>query len=205
MIKPYIPRGFSSNCYLIVDKKVALVDTGLEPDIEYMIRAAGGKLDYIINTHCHFDHIGMNRKLQEKFGAEIMMHEEDAKSIGNAAEDATAVTFFTKDLSAIKFGIGKKLKDGDVITLGKLKLKVIHTPGHTRGSICLLADDALFSGDTVFSNGRGRTDLYGGSESEIESSIKRLSKLKIEAVYPGHGEIVEKSGAKIIKTLMGHP
>jgi glyoxylase-like metal-dependent hydrolase (beta-lactamase superfamily II) len=96
--------------------------------------------------------------------------------------------------------VEKKLKEGDEI----FGFKVLHTPGHTKGSICLLdaKDKILISGDTIFADGVGRTDLPGGSEEDMEKSLEKLSSLKIEKILPGHGEPVLKNGEKAIKNII---
>ena len=93
----------------------------------------------------------------------------------------------------IKFKVDKFLKDGEEIKIGEISLEIIHTPGHTKGSICLFRDGLIFTGDTIFKDGYGRTDLAGGSQKDLENSLKKLSKIlkpKMK-IYPGHGEIFE--------------
>ncbi|MGQ9468933.1 MAG: MBL fold metallo-hydrolase [Nitrososphaerales archaeon] len=121
------------------------------------------KIIYIINTHAHFDHIMANRDLASKTKAKIIMHEK-SKAM--------------KDLS---------VKDNDIIEIGKLKMRVIHTPGHTPESICLLIDKKLITGDTLFVGGCGRTDLPGGNPEELYNSLLKLMDLDDEVkIYPGH-------------------
>ncbi|MBU4246176.1 MAG: MBL fold metallo-hydrolase, partial [Nanoarchaeota archaeon] len=97
-----------------------------------------------------------------------------------------------------------KLDDGDLIKSGDLKLKVIHTPGHTKGSICLYDEKnkILFSGDTVFAGSFGRVDFPGSSSREMKQTLEKLSKLEIDKILPGHGEIVWGSGNEVIKRLL---
>ncbi len=132
-------------------------------------------LEYIILTHYHFDHVLGVPKLKEITKAKIMIHE--------------------MDVNFLNFKPDKSLKDNEILNLGDYKLKVIHTPGHTPGSICLYEQKSkiLFSGDTVFAYGNiGRTDLPGGSIEELRESIKKLSKINVKILYPGHGEIAYK-------------
>lgn len=171
-IKRLIVGALETNCYLLVSEgEVAIVDPGGEAGkILEEIKKTKAELKYIINTHCHFDHTLANKELKQKTGAEILIHEAE------------------KDF--INFEVDRFLKEGDEIKIGSSILKVIHTPGHTAGSISLLAEDFVLVGDLLFKDGHGRTDLPGGSEVEIENSLKKLAKLaKPETIiYPGHGE-----------------
>ncbi len=147
-----------ANCYLLVDDgELAVVDPGDEArKIIDAIEKTGAKTKFIVNTHCHFDHIGANDEIAEKFGVRVL-HD---------------------------------LKEGDVLTVGDSKLKVVKTPGHTQDSVCLLGDDFVISGDTLFENGIGRMDLPGGSSVKMALSLKKLDELIPDGamVYPGHGE-----------------
>ena len=129
------------------------------------------KIRYIVNTHGHPDHIFANEDIRKETGAKILIHEAE------------------KDF--IRFRADKFLKDGDEIKIGESVLKILHTPGHTRGGICLLGENSIFTGDTLFKDGYGRTDLPGGSEKELERSLEKLEKILKPGmtVYPGHGEI----------------
>jgi len=120
-------------------------------------------LVYIMNTHSHFDHVEGNKLLKNEFGCPIVSHQ--------LAEDQA-------DL---------KVKDGQVLEVGNLQVKVFHTPGHTPGGICLLIEDNLFTGDTLFMGHVGRTDFPGGNQQEMVDSIKKLMQLPDQTkVYPGH-------------------
>jgi len=179
-IKRLIVGALSTNCYLLVsESEVAIVDPGDEAGkILAEVKKTGAELKYIINTHYHFDHTLANKELKQKTGAEILIHEAE------------------KDF--INFEADRFLKEGEEIKIGNDILKVIHTPGHTAGSISLLGQDFVLVGDLLFKDGHGRTDLPGGSEVEIENSLKKLAKL-VEpetTIYPGHGGIFEYREAK---------
>ena len=139
----------------------------------------------IIITHSHFDHTGALKEVKDATGADIAIHAEDALRPG--AKDPMAATF------GISYSTppapNRLLKDGETIRAGALQLQVLHTPGHTPGSICLLGDGVVFTEDTLFCSGIGRTDLPGGSPEKILDSIR--NKLMVlpgnTTVYPGHG------------------
>lgn len=155
-------------------KETAVVDPGGNAGkILKEIESSGGKVKYIILTHSHWDHTFAVSKIKGETEAEILIHKAE------------------KDF--LKFEVGKFLADGDKIKIGDIILKVIHTPGHSKGSICLLGDNFMFSGDTLFKDGFGRTDLPGGSSENLQESLEKLSKILKPGmkIYPGHGEIFE--------------
>jgi hydroxyacylglutathione hydrolase len=160
-----------TNCYLLISGNEAVViDPGGDEDIILNeIKKHSVKLIYIINTHYHFDHTLANEDLRETTGVQVLIHEDE------------------KEFS--DFTVDKFLRDRDEIKFGKAKLKVIHTPGHTAGGICLLSDDVIFTGDTLFKDTYGRTDLDGGSADDMEKSLAMLGNIiKPDMhVYPGHG------------------
>lgn len=162
-----------TNCYLIIsNKEMAIIDPGDELEkILKEIQKTKAKVKYIILTHYHFDHTLAAEKLKEKTGAKILIHKGEK--------------------NFINFLVNQYLKDSDKIKIDQESLKIIHTPGHTKGSICLLGENLIFTGDTIFENGYGRTDLPGGSKKDLKNSLKKLKKLlgKETTVYPGHGEM----------------
>jgi glyoxylase-like metal-dependent hydrolase (beta-lactamase superfamily II) len=185
-------RGFDCNVFIFED---IIIDTGTGENREYIlnsIKEAGldvEDLSLIVNTHNHYDHIGGNRYLD----LEVAMHQDDALALEMGDDMATAASMFGQSLGKMK--VDKKLQEGDKIH----DFVVLHTPGHTAGGICLYDGETLISGDTVFADGGfGRTDL-GGNMDEMIDSLKRLSKLDVSYLLPGHGPSTD-NGAEHIKS-----
>jgi glyoxylase-like metal-dependent hydrolase (beta-lactamase superfamily II) len=185
-------RGFDCNVFIFED---IIIDTGTGENREYIlnsIKEAGldvEDLSLIVNTHNHYDHIGGNRYLD----LEVAMHQDDALALETGDDMATAASMFGQSLGKMK--VDKKLQEGDKIH----DFVVLHTPGHTAGGICLYDGETLISGDTVFADGGfGRTDL-GGNMDEMIDSLKRLSKLDVSYLLPGHGPSTD-NGAEHIKS-----
>ncbi len=179
-----------SNCYIIGDAgSAAVVDAGANAEaVLEALKSQSLHLEYIILTHAHIDHVLNADKLREATGAKIVIHEDDALLLGNPILNCSAMFGLNK-----VFGPADILvKDGDTICIGGVKPSFIHTPGHTPGSMCVLADRRLFSGDTLFRLGVGRIDLGAGNQTKLESSIRRLMELddSIE-VFPGHGPVTD--------------
>ncbi len=181
--------SLGANCYILwdeKDKEAIVIDPGGEGErIIEAIRKDSLKIKSIVDTHTHIDHIGSNDFLREKTKAPLLVHSADVFLLQNAELNLSALT--GEDRS---FGPPDRvLGEGDEIRVGGFSLRVLHTPGHTPGSVCLYGDDKLFSGDTLFAGGIGRTDLAGGSFGELQESIKdKILTLPDEvAVYPGHG------------------
>lgn len=185
---PYV-----ANAYLVEAERPVLVDVGIDPD--FVLNAIKGiidpdSLEYIILTHCHYDHTAGTAQLAEQTNASVVIHQRDADLLDD--NHATASSLFEVCSPNIKPDM--LLHGGEILDLGDLNLKVIHTPGHTSGGICLYGSKLLFSGDTIFSNGGiGRTDMPGGDSTALANSIKLLTTLDIDAIYPGHGEAVHKN------------
>jgi hydroxyacylglutathione hydrolase len=172
LIIEFLPVGpIMANCYIVGCKETheaSVIDPGDEAE-RILLKLAGLKLKvkYIINTHGHFDHVGANRKMKEATGADILIHALDAPMLGSLAQAAAAFGLKSENSPPPD----KTVDDGDIITFGKISLKVIHTPGHSPGGISLYTDGFLFVGDTLFQGSIGRTDLPGGNFNTLKSSI----------------------------------
>jgi glyoxylase-like metal-dependent hydrolase (beta-lactamase superfamily II) len=172
-----------TNCYVVncvETNETIIIDPGwdfsdeAQPIFDYINRE-GLKIKGIVNTHGHQDHINGDAVMQKKYAVPIYIHERDAYFLANLENhDATKVVL---------------LKDGDSITFGKVSLKVMHTPGHTMGSICLIDEKNMFSGDTLFAESIGRTDFAEGSPKDMQMSLQKITKLPDNLiVLPGHDE-----------------
>jgi len=179
-VKMFTVGMLATNCFLVADPKsgdALIIDPGLDRESEAKtiineITRNEFKIKYIVNTHGHPDHNGGNHTLKQHTKAPILIHEYDAHMLSNPPAD-------------------QKLRDGDLIEVGTIKLRVIHTPGHSKGSIILLGSDAVFSGDTLFAGSIGRYDLPDGSIEEIQNSLKNklMTLPDYIKLYPGHGPV----------------
>jgi len=181
----YPEVGFDCNTYLIADEILTVVDPGtsIEKLLRSMVRD-GFKIEdvkLIINTHSHPDHCAANQELKNLSKAKIAMHKAEAKHLEVSREMAK---YFALD--PLNFKIDFYLEDE--VKLGKTVFKVIHTPGHSPGSICLYEEKlkVLICGDLIFDKSVGRTDFPGGSSTQLKNSIENVSKLDVEFLLPGH-------------------
>jgi len=186
-----IPIGpisaFGTKCYLVINEKNNAVLVDAPDEAEYILNIARKNnctIKKILLTHGHCDHIGAAAQLQRMTDCEIYIHENDAKklsdSMGNLSE-------FFGLMTVERVSDFKSVKDGDKIILDELEFEVIHTPGHTSGSVCYTVEDTMFSGDTLFNLSIGRTDMPDGSMSTLSQSLKKLREInKNYIVYPGH-------------------
>ena len=185
--------SWMSNCYAIIGRDAdgaahaAIVDPSSPADkICEFLDSQSARLDMIVLTHGHFDHIRSLDELRERTGAPVYIHVEDAEMIGDSHKNAYSLflpgSFEAKNADKI-------MSDNDTLILGSDKLTVIHLPGHTNGSIGLLGDGFILTGDTLFDRGVGRSDLYGGNATRLYSSLAKLKKLDPSlTIYPGHGK-----------------
>ena len=191
IVKRFTVGPLGTNCYIVIcedSKEAMVIDPGIHEDeyetvLDRVIRDV--KVRYIVNTHGHFDHIMGNRVLKEKTGASIMIHRADRAML----TDPSLNLSWMLGLRIVSPPTDIFLEDGTTFAVGDYRFKVIHTPGHSRGSISILGDGIVFTGDTLFAGSIGRTDLPGSSFNDlIRSLLDRLMRLPDETkVYPGHG------------------
>lgn len=184
--------GDPTNCYIIADeeaKEAMVIDPGGQPEkIKEMLQILDVTVKYILLTHCHGDHIGAVLPIKKEFGGKVLIHRKESENLNNPS--VTLMPYI--GMEPIELEADSRIDDEDLIHIGDIELKVIHTPGHTAGGICLYSEKykMLFSGDTLFRGTWGRTDLPTGSMIDIMNSIeKKLIVLPEDTiVYPGHGK-----------------
>ena len=170
-----------TNCYFLQDEEsglMAIIDPGDDWErILHQVKKAEGEVKYILLTHGHYDHTTAVPDLVKALpGVQVYIHQADANGAGSQLFPLAAQV---KDLN--------NYDEGDTLSLGSLTIEVLHTPGHSKGSVTLKVGDVLFTGDTMFCGSCGRTDLRGGSYEEIMASLKRLGELEGDFhVCPGH-------------------
>ena len=183
-IKTLALGAYQTNCYLVWDENsptCVVIDPGYEPDtILNAVEDLGKKIAAIFLTHGHFDHVGAVRELVAETGCPVYLHEAD---LTMPIQMTAGPLYYTNTYA-----------EGDFVEAAGLSFKVLHTPGHTPGSVCLMCENALFSGDTLFWGSCGRTDFPGGSSSQMHASLKRLANLSGDYdVYPGHADATKLS------------
>jgi hydroxyacylglutathione hydrolase len=195
------PTAYDSSIYLI--NGTVLIDAGMSSDmvikqLEKYIKITDLKL--IILTHCHYDHIAAAAAIAEKSGAKVGVHEADLEGVND--EYLSVSVLFGERAPQVKPTI--IYKEGDKIDIGNGEyLEVIHTPGHSRGSICLYepVSKSLFSGDTVFPGGSfGRMDFEGSEPDKMLGSVEKLTRLDVKTLYPGHGAPTDRDGNNQIRS-----
>ncbi len=188
IIEKIVVGRMDENCYLVGDPKALLVvDPGDEAEkIISRIRKQNYQVKYVVLTHCHYDHIGAVSAILAETGAEFLMAEKEKDNYFD--RKVTLGGYFAPKPTLCEPDI--LVKDGDVIEAGQCQFRVIETPGHTSGSMCLLCENHLLSGDTLFQGSIGRADFPTGSLQELVISIKeKLFSLPDETVvHPGHGD-----------------
>jgi len=177
-----------ANCYILEceeTRAAMVIDPG--DDSALILNALDEhklQLKLIVNTHAHIDHIAANLDLKEKTSALLCIHASDADMLVNPQKNLSF--FIGRPVSSP--AADKLLADGDVLEAGTLSLKVMHTPGHSPGSICLLSDNCIITGDLLFAGGIGRYDFPGSSYEELMNSLRKVMMLDNDLIiYPGHG------------------
>lgn len=187
-----------ANCHLVIDpgrNRGVIIDPGADREAILAAAAASGAVfEAVIGTHAHFDHVGANG-VRDDLGARFLIHPRGAPLLAQAAEQQQLILGFAPAESPVP--PDGFLEEGDEVTVGSEKLLVMHTPGHSGCGICLAGTGLVFTGDTLFRRGVGRTDLGGGSEAELKESLRRLFLLPAETlVYPGHGPATDIGAEK---------
>jgi len=188
LVKSLTLGPIQANCFIIGcedTKKAVVIDPGAEADrILATLAESSLTVEYIINTHGHFDHVGANKRMKEVTGGKIVIHAKDEPMLNQLSASAAAWGMSAENSPPPD----QLVEDGDAIEFGTLSLKVIHTPGHTPGGISLQTGDAVFVGDTLFAGSIGRTDFPGGDYGTLISSIqqKLFALAEDTVVYPGH-------------------
>lgn len=189
ILESVVVGPLEENCYLLgcpETHKAVVVDPGTDAGrILRRIEELGLHPEAILNTHGHIDHVAANAEVAEHYGIPVWIHEDDAYMLSQKDSYGLAEVLRARTSPAP----GRRLKDGDILEVGTLRIQVIHTPGHTPGSCCFLVGQDCLSGDTVFEGCVGRTDLEGGSGEALIRSIRGKILPLDDAVrlYPGHG------------------
>jgi hydroxyacylglutathione hydrolase len=192
IVQMFTVGRFLTNCYVVgceQTKESIIIDPGFDDQLEAervfeFIDSNGLVLKVIVNTHGHPDHTCGNGIVKKRFHVPILMHEYDAYMVGKSSNKIAGLFGF--EISSPPTDV--LLHDGDMVRFGKTTLKVIHTPGHSRGSISLLGEKEVFTGDTLFAGSIGRTDFPESSKSEMPRSLRELANLPNHlVVYAGHG------------------
>ena len=192
------PGSWASNCYVIISgSHAAVIDPSASAkQITDFIAENGASLDFIMLTHGHFDHLLSLDELRDLTLAPAYIHEYDAEMLSDGKKNAYSI-FFGGDMAYRE--AERTLRSGDTLTLGTETLEIVSTPGHSKGSMCILNKEnkILITGDTLFSSGYGRCDLYGGNATTLARSLLSLRELDEDiTIYPGHGG-TEKLGAAL--------
>lgn len=189
IVKPIVVGPLQVNCYLLICEETgsaAVIDPGDDAEaILQVVRDAGCRVELIINTHGHFDHIGANAAIKEATGADLLIHADDVQLLRQARMHASV------------YGLGvvespmpdRLLVEGESLQVGNLRIEILHVPGHSPGSVCLKVEDRLIVGDVLFAESIGRTDLAGGNHQQLIQGIrnKLLVMPDTTIVHPGHG------------------
>lgn len=194
-VKKIVVSAMATNCYIYKDEATgrgAVIDPGeMTNELKAAIEGYGtDKFDYILLTHCHFDHVGGVSAVKELTGAPVGIHEYDAAGLLDSNLNVSA--FFTQRFRYTPADV--TFADGQEIMVGETAFKVMHTPGHSEGSCCYITEGIIFSGDTLFKRAAGRFDMPGGNYTKLKKSLKSLAALQGDfVVYPGHDMITTLS------------
>ncbi len=197
-IVAFVIGPLQSNSYLVVDeasRQAAVIDPGMDSEVVLdAVRRQGLRVESVIITHGHFDHVFSGALFKAETGAKVIMHPNDLPLLAEVPETAR---FFGIKAPAPP-SPDRLVREGEAVTVGGLSLRVLETPGHTPGSISLRLDDAVFVGDTLFAGSVGRTDLTGGSLEVLLTSIhtKLLTLPDRTVVYAGHGRATSIGGER---------
>jgi glyoxylase-like metal-dependent hydrolase (beta-lactamase superfamily II) len=202
-IERLVVGPLATNCYILKSgAELAVIDPGGDAElILEKVRELGGTVKYVIDTHGHVDHIAANREVIEATGAELLIHELDAKLLATPDQNLSSLM----GMKLTSPAPSRLLKEGDKVVVGEEEMTVLHTPGHTPGGICLLSSEYAFTGDTLFLDSIGRTDFPGGSDEQMQASLNKLQMVlrKDTVLYPGHGEPGRFGRALLVNPFLG--
>ena len=182
--------NLAENCWFLANedtKEAVVIDPGAEPDrICAAAEKHGWKITAILLTHGHIDHMGACESLRTELGVKVYALTEEEDLLLDAKKNLSVFI----ERKVVTFEPDELLRDGQELTLAGMKIQVIHTPGHTPGSVLFLTKDAIFTGDTIFQGSIGRTDFEGGNERQMMQSLRKINNLAIEDITlcPGHGD-----------------
>ena len=188
ILEKIVESRMGENTYVVGDeksKKCIVVDPGANfVDIMNVVKRNNLEVEYVVLTHGHGDHITNVLKIKEATNAKIVAHEEEQEILLDKRKNlSVSLPSATVELDADIY-----VKDNDTLIVGDMKMKFIHTPGHTPGSMCIKIDKHMLTGDTLFAGSMGRTDFYGGDARKMDKSLKRLKNQDDDIIiYPGHG------------------
>lgn len=188
IVEKIVLGELKTNCYIVVNEKgnCIVIDPADESEkIINRIKSQNLSLKAILLTHGHFDHIMATNTLKKEFDCPVIIGEADEEMLTDDLKNAAALLGMHVD----KIFADKKVNDKDILDFDTFRIKVLATPGHTKGSVCYICEDTIFSGDTIFLECVGRTDLYGGNAVKLMTSLKKLNDLEGDyKIFSGHGE-----------------